>query len=164
MKEVCLNTSLIPAEPKARSFWFAWTTVKTWHCPHCHLVKTKKIKEVFPVIACMTERPYFSIPYACLHPQYDLTQMKCYPLLWLMLNCKCCIETLMIRNQMTHFCIFQLILIYCLHVLLHVKDTDLCFLSYSSTLFFSSCMIFASGHSLIGKTVVSGKLLSFLTF
>lgn len=103
MKEVCLNTSLMPAEPKARNFWFVWMTMKTWLCPCCHLVKTKKSKEVFPVISCMAEWPYFSIPDACLHPQYDLIQMKCWPLLWLMLNCKCCIETVMTRNQMTHF-------------------------------------------------------------
>lgn len=106
MKEVCLNTSLMPAEPKARSFSFAWTTVKTWHCPHCHLMKTKKTKEAFPVISCMAERPYFSLPEVCLHPQYDLNQMKCYPLLWLMLNCQCCVETVMTRNHMIHFLYF----------------------------------------------------------
>lgn len=35
------------SEPKARSICLASMTVKTWHWPHCHLVKTKKLKEVF---------------------------------------------------------------------------------------------------------------------
>lgn len=163
---VCLNTSLMPAEPKARSFWSAWMTVKTWHCPCCHLVKTKKPKEVF-LSFVHSRKAIFLIADACLlAPSIwsNSDEMLClhyYGLCWIA-NVAQKPHWQGIRWDI--FCIFQLVLFYCLHVLVHLKHTDLFFLSYSSTLFFIPCTIFAGGHSLIGKTVVSGKLLSFPTF
>lgn len=93
-------------EPKAKSIWLASITVETWHRLHCHLVKTKKPKEVLPLSFHMRERPDSSIPAACLHPQYAVTQTKCCLILCLILNRKCCTEIVRWSNHMTHFLYF----------------------------------------------------------